>query len=162
MKPPPYPMKKTQLLLLALILIATPALAQPSLGLAEPYDTVTEQYLIIHDKLVHDDFDGVTAAAQVIQKTLAADPHKTFPPEFSQAVDQLAAAPDIHVARQAFKAVSVQLIDTFKLAKINTGVLHEVYCPMAQAYWVQEDPKVAHNPYFGKARENCGDTLANF
>ena len=152
---------KLSFLLLILVLTATPALAA-NLGLAEPYETVTEQYLVIHDKLVTDNFDGVTAAAQAIQKAIAADPHKTFPPEFAQAVAQLAAAPDLHTARQAFKAVSIQLIDAFKLAKISTGMLHEVFCPLANAYWVQSDPKTAHNPYFGKARENCGDTLANF
>jgi hypothetical protein len=152
---------KISSLLLILVLTATPALAA-SLGLSEPYETVTEQYLIIHDKLVTDNFDGVTAAAQTIQKAVATDPHKTFPPEFAQAVDQLAAAKDLHAARQAYKTVSIQLIDAFKLAKINTGSLHEVFCPLANAYWVQSDPKAAHNPYFGKARENCGDTLANF
>jgi hypothetical protein len=146
---------------LILVLAATPALAA-NLGLTEPFETVTEQYLLIHDKLVTDNFDGVTAAAQAIQKAVAADPHKSFPPEFAQAVDQLAAAKDLHTARLAFKAVSIQLIDAFRLAKISTGSLHEVFCPLANAYWVQSDPKAAHNPYFGKARENCGDTVANF
>jgi len=133
-----------------------------NLGLSEPYETVTEQYLLIHHKLVTDNFDGVTAAAQAIQKTVAADPHKTFSPEFAQSVGQLAAAKDLHSARLAFKGVSIQLIDAFKLAKISTGSLHEVFCPLANAYWLQSDPKAAHNPYFGQARENCGDTLANF
>ena len=148
-------------LILALLVAATPAPAA-NLGLSEPFETVTEQYLVIHDKLVTDNFDGVTAAAVAMQKAVAADPHKTFPPEFSQAVDQLAAAQDLHTARVAYKTVSIQLIDAFKLAKISTGTLHEVYCPLASGYWVQTDPKTAHNPYFGKARENCGDTLANF
>ena len=152
---------KLSSMLFILILTAMPALAT-GLGLSEPYETVTEQYLIIHDKLVTDNFDGVTAAAQAIQKAVAEDPHKTFPPEFAQAVDQLAAAKDLHVARLAFMTVSIQLIDAFKLAKINTGTLHEVYCPMASAYWSQSDPKMAHNPYFGQAMENCGDTVANF
>ena len=152
---------KLSSLLFILVLTAVPAFAS-SLGLSEPFETVTEQYLSIHGKLVSDNFDGVTAAAQAIQKVVAADPHKTFPPEFARAVDQLAAAKDLHAAREAFKTVSVQLIDAFKLAKINTGTLHEVYCPMAKAYWVQSDPKMAHNPYFGQAMENCGDTVANF
>jgi len=152
---------KLSSLLFVLVLTATPALAA-NLGLSEPYETVTEQYLIIHHKLITDNFDGVTTAAQTIQQAVAADPHKTFPPEFAQTVGQLAAAQDLHAARQIFKTVSIQLIDAFKLAKINTGSLHEVYCPLANAYWVQSDPKMAHNPYFGKARENCGDTVANF
>ena len=152
---------KLSCLLFSLILTATPALAA-NLGLSEPYETVTEQYLIIHGKLVTDTFDGVTAAAQTIQQAVASDPKKTFAPEFAQAVDQLAAAKDLHTARLAFKTVSIQLIDAYKLAKISTGSLHEVYCPLANGYWVQSDPKAAHNPYFGKARENCGDTVANF
>jgi hypothetical protein len=155
------PMKSFLLLFPMVILTAMPASAA-DLGLSEPYKTVTEQYLLIHHKLVTDDFDGVDAAAQAIQKAVAADPHKTFPPEFARAVDQLAAAKDLHTARLAFKGVSIHLIDAFKLAKISTGSLHEVYCPLAGAYWLQSDPKTAHNPYFGKARENCGDTLANF
>ncbi|MCE0498675.1 MAG: hypothetical protein LV481_12085 [Methylacidiphilales bacterium] len=152
---------KLSSLFFIMVLTAAPTLAA-NLGLSEPYETVTEQYLIIHDKLATDNFDGLIAAAQTIQKTVAADPHKTFPPEFAQAVDRLAATTDLHTARLAYKAVSIQLIDAFKLAKISTGALHEVYCPMANAYWIQSDPKMAHNPYFGKARENCGDTVANF
>jgi hypothetical protein len=148
-------------LLLVLVSATTPALAA-NLGLSEPFETVTEQYLLIHDKLVIDNFDGVTAAAQAIRKAVAADPHKSFPPEFAQAVDQLAAAKDLHAARLAFKTVSIQLIDAFRLAKTSTGSLYEVFCPLSNGYWVQSDPKTAHNPYFGKARENCGDTVAHF
>jgi hypothetical protein len=157
-------MSKSLLIFVFFVSVFTPqASAAPAdLGLRQPYETVSEQYLVIQQKLASDVFDGIPAAALIIQKTIAADDQKTFSPDFAKAVDSLVASTDLPSARDAFKAVSTELVVAFKLARITTGTLHEVYCPKASGCWIQTDGTASHNPYFGKALESCGDRVADF
>jgi hypothetical protein len=157
-------MKATSaLVIVALTLVALPAGAKTeNLGLQPPYEALSEQYLIVQQKLAADDFNGVTAAAKTMLQALDHGPGQPFPADFQAAVKQLAAASDLATARAAFKDVSTDLVAQFKQEHISTGVLHEVYCPAARGCWIQTDAKEAHNPYFGKERPNCGDTIGNF
>ena len=155
----------TELLAASVLLIAPASAKTTNLGLQAPYETVSEQYLIIQQKLASDDFTGVTAAAKKMLITIAAldDPRaQPFPRNFREAVKQLVAASDLTTARAAFKDVSTDLVAQFKQEHISTGILHEVYCPAARGCWIQTDPNEAHNPYFGKERPNCGDPVGNF
>jgi hypothetical protein len=130
-------------------------------GLPAPYETVSEQYLLIQNKLATDDFQGVTASARSILAALDQQKDPSFD-GFHAAVGHLAEAGDLTAARAAFKDVSSDLVALFRQDHISTGFLHEVYCPAARGCWIQTDAKEAHNPYFGKERPNCGDTVGNF
>ena len=53
------------------------------------------------------------------------------------------------------RAATQSLIRYAKGGNIPAGKLHEVYCPMAKASWLQAD-KTVRNPYFGPAMLDCG------
>jgi hypothetical protein len=131
-------------------------------GLHEPLKTVTKQYLVIQQKLASDSFDGVAAAAADMKKALVSDPAKPFAPDFVKAVDDLAAARDLHASRLAFQRVSNSLIAALAQNQVQTGSLHSAFCPMVKAYWVQEDGKVIRNPYYGAAMLDCGEFQRQF
>ncbi len=131
-------------------------------GLHEPLKTVTEQYLIVQQKLAASSFDGVPAAAGAMKTALAGDAGKNFEPDFIQAINHLAAATDLHTARLAFQDVSNGLIAALAQNKIQTGVLHSAFCPMVRAYWVQTDPHKIQNPYYGPAMLDCGQIQRQF
>jgi hypothetical protein len=137
-------------------------LAEDLPGLHEPLKTVTKQYLVIQQKLASDSFDGVAPAAADMKKAMVADPAKPFAPDFVKAVDDLAAAKDLHTARLTFQRVSGSFIATLAQNQAQTGSLHSAFCPMVKAYWVQEDGKVIHNPYYGSAMSDCGEFQRQF
>jgi len=147
---------------LSLVLVTRSSAAPQNFGLNEPYESVTEQYLLIQHQLYSDTMDGVTPAAMSMEKTVDADAGKSFSPQFPAAAAALAQARDLPAARAAFKSVSLDLVAAFKNARISTGMLHLIFCPMADASWIQTDVAKAHNPYFGSARPDCGDTVGNF
>ena len=156
-------MKPTPALLAAAsALLSLTAIARAeNFGLQQPYEVVSERYLVIQNKLASDDFNGVTAAAKAMLSVL--DREKgTDLADLDKAVSHLAAAPDLATARAAFKEVSTDLVARFKQEHVSTGMLHEVYCPAAHGCWIQTDPKDAHNPYFGKEMPNCGDPVGSF
>ena len=68
----------------------------------------------------------------------------------------LAEAKDLKAARQAFKPLSTSLIKYLAQHKASKGVYHVVYCPMAEASWIQTGQEVK-NPYLGKAMLDCGE-----
>jgi len=131
-------------------------------GLHEPLKTVTEKYLVIQQKLAADSFDGVATAASQIKAAMAADASKSFAPDFVKAVDDLAAAIDLHTARLAFQQVSATLIAALAQNQSQTGALHSAFCPMIKAYWVQTDGRIVHNPYYGAAMPDCGEIQRQF
>jgi hypothetical protein len=135
--------------------------AQELPGLHEPLVTVTQQYLVVERKLAASSFDGVPAAAAAMKAAMAGAP-TAFEPDFVQAVNQLAAAPDLHTARLAFQGVSNGLIGALAENKAQTGVLHSAFCPMIKAYWVQTDPHKIENPYYGPAMLDCGEIQRQF
>jgi hypothetical protein len=136
---------------------AAPAVVAPVdlSGLHEPFRAVVQNYLLIQQKLVADSVDGVPAAAAAIKQAVEADPGKTFGPDFSRELDQLAAAPDLHATRLAFAPLSETLIDVLAKNHIRTGVLHSAFCPMIKAYWLQPGAAI-QNPYMGSQMPDCG------
>jgi hypothetical protein len=148
-------MKVSAFLLLALAGVSLLRAETPS-TLSGPLKTVTDEYLLITNKLAADSMDGVPAAAAAMKSAVATAPAGTFSPDFSHDVSQLAAAVDLGSARSALQPVSNALIATLTQDQVQTGQLHSVFCPMVKAYWVQADGKTVHNPYTGSAMSDCG------
>lgn len=131
-------------------------------GLHEPLKTVTQQYLVVQQKLATDSFDGITTTAGDMKKVMAGDTIKTFDSDFIKAVDTLSAVKDLHAARVAFQEVSKGLIAALAHSQVQTGSLHSAYCPMVKAYWIQTDGKAIRNPYYGAAMLDCGEFQRQF
>lgn len=153
-----------RLILAILVFLAVPAfsLANPPAPLQEPLKTVVNDYLAIAQQLSNDSIDGVSAKAADMKKVVEADAGKTFQPDFAKAVDQLAAAPDLHSTRIALKPVSTLLIAALARDHAQTGMLHAAFCPMVKAGWLQEDGKALHNPYMGTMMPDCGTFQEDF
>jgi hypothetical protein len=82
-----------------------------------------------------------------IQSALAADSLKA---------EKVAKANSVSAARAAFKALSKTLIDYRKSNPALMAQYHEVYCPMADASWLQTG-KTVMNPYYGSSMLHCGE-----
>jgi hypothetical protein len=148
---------------LFLALAASGLLRAESPGtLSGPMKTVTDDYLLITDKLAADSMDGVPAAAAAMKSAVDKAQAGTFSPDFSHDVGQLAAAADLQAARAALQPVSNVLIAKLTQDQVQTGQLHSVFCPMVKAYWVQSDGKTVHNPYTGSAMSDCGSFQRQF
>ena len=123
--------------------------------LSEPAQSVFDGYVKIQTGLAQDSFDAVKDNAANLVKALQADSAKALPAKLSEHATALANAKDLASAREAFKPFSQSLIDFLKTQNLPAGSYYEVYCPMADASWVQTEKTVA-NPYFGKAMLHCG------
>lgn len=62
-------------------------------------------------------------------------------------------ATEIQALREQFKPLSVALARMVEKQAVDGHGI--VYCPMADAYWIQKRGDVA-NPYYGKAMLRCG------
>ncbi len=135
---------------------------------AEKFDgqmqKIVEPYLEIQTLLASDATKGIEQLAKNI--TLAsknldtssipkehADEYKNFPTDISKYADELAKAKDLESMRTTFKKLSKPLTKWAGIAKPKDLVV--IYCPMADANWVQKG-KETHNPYYGKEMLSCG------
>ena len=145
---------KTILLALTLGLFANiSARAGDNAALSGPVKSVYDHYLSIQADLANDSMDGVADNASAISKAVQGEA-KSLPAEVGTQADALAKAKDLTEARAAFKPLSDSLIKY--LADNNAKSAYvQVYCPMAQANWLQVDKNVK-NPYFGHAMSECG------
>jgi len=121
-------------------------------GIAKP---VFENYLIAQASLASDSLESISTSASALAQAIREDAAKTFPAAVAIQAESLAKAKDLATARKAFKPLSDSLIQYVQAGKIPKGILHEAYCPMAKAGWLQAD-KTVRNPYFGKSMLNCG------
>jgi hypothetical protein len=65
-------------------------------------------------------------------------------------------ATEIAALREQFKPLSLALA---RMVEKESVAGHGIYfCPMADAYWIQERGEVA-NPYYGKSMLRCGDEV---
>lgn len=64
-------------------------------------------------------------------------------------------ASDLKTAREAFKPLSDSLIKCLGANKAHRGHYVRVFCPMANARWLQTG-SVVSNPYYGKSMARCG------
>jgi len=124
--------------------------------LMEPASSVLQHYFTIQASLAGGSLDGVSQASQAISKLVKSDEMQTLPREVATQADTLAQAEDLVAARKAFKPLSALLIDFLEKQEARSGHYYALYCPMAQAGWLQTD-KTVRNPYFGAAMLHCGE-----
>jgi hypothetical protein len=116
--------------------------------------SVYDHYLKIQASLAKDSLTGVAKNAEAIAKAVHGDA-QALPADVGTQATSLAQAKDLKAARDAFKPLSDSLIKY--LADHNARNAYvQVYCPMANANWLQADKHVA-NPYLGKEMPTCGE-----
>jgi len=124
-----------------------------------PEKQAYENYIKIQAALAADSLKGVPEAAQAVAQAVRADTDKKLPAAAAEQAEQVGKAANVSSARETFKALSKTLIDYRKKSQPLMSQYHEVYCPMADASWLQPDKNVK-NPYFGFAMLSCG-TIKN-
>jgi Cu(I)/Ag(I) efflux system membrane fusion protein len=136
-------------------LFAIGARAADSPALPEPVKSVYDHYLKIQGELATDSLTGVEEHGNAIAKIVRGDDMKRLPPVLAKQAETLAKAKDLAAVRKAFKPLSDSLIKYLADNKVPKGTYYEVYCPMADASWLQAGKEVK-NPYMGKAMPDCG------
>jgi len=150
-------MKKIIVLMAGIGLLSNVVLrAADTSALTPGVNSVYGHYLKIQAALVQDSTNGVGENAAAISKIVNGDDKKAFPPQVAREADALAKAGDVSAAREAFKPLSKSLIQYLAGHKVHSDFFTEVYCPMADASWLQTDTEV-HNPYLGKSMPGCGE-----
>jgi len=130
-------------------------------ALSETVKSVLDHYLKIQAALANDSTKGVADNAAAISKAVKADDAKTLSPDVATVADGLAKAKDLPAARESFKDLSQSLIKYMADKKVKTGKFEEVFCPMANASWLQTNQNIA-NPYLGHSMPGCGETKRGF
>lgn len=124
--------------------------------LPEPAQTVFENYLKIATNLAQDSTQDVSENATKLMEAVQKDASRTFPAEVASAAEQVAKAKELKVARQSFKGLSESLIKHLQAQKEHAARFERVFCPMANAKWLQKVGTPVNNPYFGKSMARCG------
>jgi Protein of unknown function (DUF3347) len=145
---------KTILLAAAIGLLWSAGARAGNPALTAPVKSVYGDYLRIQASLARDSMTGVAENAHAIAKAVQTDA-KTVPAVVATEAEALAKASDLKSARAAFKPLSDSLIQYLTDHKAKDAYV-QVYCPMANARWLQADKNVK-NPYMGKAMSECGE-----
>lgn len=125
------------------------AKASPSAAINDAY----QQYALIDKALTNDDSAGAKEAAGRLISAL--NNIKDADAAIKVATD-ISQAPGINEQRKSFALLTMAMHNLFKNEKPEK-MLYIHYCPMAKAYWMDED-KAIHNPYYGKSMPSCGKT----
>jgi hypothetical protein len=150
--------KSLALMLLAAASLGTAAnaTADDMPALMPPVKSVYDHYLKIHDALAKDTLTGINEHSSAIAKAVRGDTMKMLPASVADQAEKLGKATDLKAAREAFKPLSDSLAKYLADHKVPKGTYYKVYCPMADANWLQTDKKI-QNPYYGKAMIDCGE-----
>jgi hypothetical protein len=116
---------------------------------------LVDPYLQVQVALSSDQFEGIPAQAQAIEKAATALGKEAE--AIVAGAKKLAAAKDIAGARTAFGEVSSALQAYAEKTKSGFGAgVRLAYCPMANKPWLTKD-KTIRNPYYGAAMLTCGN-----
>jgi len=128
-------------------------------------DQLTSAYLNLSDLLARDKADSAAEQLSVIRHAahgLAARDNKELAAVAGGMAEAAQAkAEDFKALRNAFKTISPAMIRLVHLIPPSSTVaptIHQVYCPMAKAPWLQTGDQVA-NPYYGLAMPRCGKMI---
>ena len=130
-------------------------------SLKEPVKSVLDHYLKIRAALADDSTKGVSTNAAAISEAVKADKAKTLSAEVAAGADAVAQAKDLATVRENFKDLSQALIKCMSDKNVKTGQFDEVFCPMANAYWLQTNQDIS-NPYLGHSMPGCGEIKRGF
>ena len=116
---------------------------------------LVDPYLQVQVALSSDQFEGIPAHAQAIEKAATALGKEAE--AIVAGAKKLGAATDIAGARTAFGEVSSALQAYAEKTKSGFGAgVRLAYCPMANKPWLTKD-KTIRNPYYGAAMLTCGN-----
>jgi hypothetical protein len=115
---------------------------------------LVDPFVHVQTALAADQFDGLAAHAQAIEKAAAALGKDAD--AIVAGAKKLAAAKDIAAARTAFGDMSTALVSYAEKTKSTFGAgVKLAYCPMADKPWIQKDSEIK-NPYYGASMLTCG------
>jgi len=141
-------------------------------------EPVYTSYGRVQRALGGDDLSAAQAASEELAVACSAVDLALFPQRPSKrewvgiaahtrrAAKALAGAADVAAAREAFLAVSTQILRLARrLGHAGSSPRYEAYCPMAfddqGASWLQDEEQIA-NPYFGASMLRCGEVREAF
>lgn len=136
---------------------SAPASAAPAAPTA--LDPVVTPFLTMQEALAADSATGVADAAKALATAAraAAKPELTAVADLADKVAAAAAGtPDLKAVREAFKPLGNAMSTAVLAAPDAKAAYGVVFCPMANASWVQRGRDV-HNPYYGKSMLTCGE-----
>ncbi len=126
------------------------------------FDRLVREYLTLVQALAKDDFESATAAlehARSAVEVLSRSAQGDVAMAVKRVVNSLSRDPKaIEDVRKDLKPLSEAMADLVRLAPPTRDAapqLRKIYCPMADASWLQVDADVA-NPYFGAKMPRCG------
>jgi len=128
---------------------------------------ILQNYLNIHKSLAADTIEGIRPAANTIAKSArkldldsAPSNHRKYyaslPKALSEAAESIGKSSNIEQARESFKQLSKPL--SIWATRSKPSGITVVYCPMAQAYWIQKTGAI-RNPYYGEHMLTCGEVV---
>ncbi|MBS1520653.1 MAG: DUF3347 domain-containing protein [Bacteroidetes bacterium] len=120
---------------------------------ANTIENAYEQYAAIDKALTSDDAAGAKEAAGRLISALTDTKDADAAIKAATGISQTS---DIKEQRKSFALLTVAMHNLFRNEKAGK-TLYIHYCPMAKAYWMDED-KTIHNPYYGKSMPSCGRT----
>ena len=129
--------------------------------------TITD-YLQVKTALTNDDSDSAGVYARILwtdlnnipMDKLSADQLKIWKKYYGalfSITKKIGGNNDLKNQRKQFTDLSPKFYEILSAMKVNTTDLYYQYCPMADAYWISENSKIA-NPYYGKQMLSCGST----
>ncbi|MDP8233092.1 MAG: efflux RND transporter periplasmic adaptor subunit [Candidatus Zophobacter franzmannii] len=138
----------------------------------ETLNKVLQKYFQLTTNLVHANPKLSQKSAEAMQKHIsqlsdtgfygdALEDWKTRKLILTKYLSQLVESQSIETQRQAFKPLSVQVIELAKMYKLNNKPMFVQFCPMADndkgAQWLSNTKEIL-NPYFGDLMLECGET----
>lgn len=160
-------MKKIILIIaLAAVTLVQTTFAQDTANV--PMQKVIGDYLNVKRLLTKDNADSVSAYANILSDDLqkipmekfSEDQHKIWMQHYDALEDGAAAigkSVNLKNQRKQFADFSSHFYKILKSLSFNTVDLFYQYCPMADAYWISDNSKIA-NPYYGRQMPSCGST----
>jgi len=130
--------------------------AYGSAAMTDGVKSVYTNYFKIEEALSEDSLKDVPTYARAIVSTVTNDVKKLMPVEVATQAEELAKAKELPEAREAFKVLTASLIHYLDDRDVRTKSYNEMFCPMANAIWLQKADDETKNPYLGKSMPQCG------
>lgn len=116
-------------------------------------NSVYQHYISLKTALVNNNLPEAESGTEMLNKAV-----KTAKLSL-KSMDAMLEAKDVKTKRAALDALTLELTNVIKKAKIESGVVYKQFCPMANGgkggYWLANEAKI-QNPYYGKMMMSCG------
>ncbi|MBE7170100.1 MAG: DUF3347 domain-containing protein [Williamsia sp.] len=158
-------MKKTVFLVAVIATACVQNLFAQDSTAASGLSGLLTQYYAIKDALVAGKATIASASAAQFVKTLHGLQQGIVPAESKAALLKdaapVAASSEVGKQREAFAALSTDMIVLAKSARLSSEPVYQQYCPMKKANWLSSD-KAIKNPYYGSSMLTCGKVVETF